>query len=91
MAKRKPKKKGGEFTNELVTRMARHATAESLNENIITHKPVGLRLVLRTNNMNVLSGIAKSAFWTASVYRLSFPIVARPGPDGTTIKAPCLR
>ena len=47
MAKRKPKKKGGEFTNELVTRMARHATAESLNENVITPFAAALEAVCR--------------------------------------------
>ena len=47
MAKRKLKKKGGEFTNELVTRMARHATAESLNENIITPFAAALEAVCR--------------------------------------------
>jgi hypothetical protein len=47
MAKRKPKKKGGEFTNELVTHMARHATAESLNENVITPFAAALEAVCR--------------------------------------------
>ena len=47
MAKRKPKKKGGEFTNELVTRMARHATAESLNVNVITPFAAALEAVCR--------------------------------------------
>ena len=47
MAKRKPKKGGGEFTNELVARMARHATAEALNENVITPFVAALEAVCR--------------------------------------------
>ncbi|PPR21940.1 MAG: hypothetical protein CFH40_01467 [Alphaproteobacteria bacterium MarineAlpha10_Bin3] len=47
MAKRKPKKKGGEFTAELIARMARHATAESLNANVITPFAAALEVVCR--------------------------------------------
>lgn len=47
MAKRKPRKSGGEFANELVARMARHATAESLNENVITPFVTALETVCR--------------------------------------------
>ena len=47
MAKRKPKKKKdkGEFTNEVVARMARHATAEALNEHVIMPFAVALEAV----------------------------------------------
>jgi hypothetical protein len=47
MAKRKPKNKGGEFTSQLVARMARHSTAESLNENVITPFATALEAVCR--------------------------------------------
>ncbi len=46
MAKRKPKKKDkGEFANEMVARMARHATAEALNEHVIMPFAVALEAV----------------------------------------------
>jgi hypothetical protein len=47
MAKRKPKKRGTEFTSALVARMARHATAEALNENVITPFATALETVCR--------------------------------------------
>lgn len=47
MAKRKPRKSGGEFTNELVARMANHATAELLNEHVITPFAAALETVCR--------------------------------------------
>jgi len=47
MAKRKPRKSGADFTDELIARMARHATAEALNENVITPFAAALETVCR--------------------------------------------
>ncbi len=47
MAKRKPKKRGADFTSELVARMARSATAEALNENVITPFATALETICR--------------------------------------------